>query len=126
MSRVIKFRAWHPLNEKMISFHKYHDKERCIHLFDLMANKHVLGKDLLMQFTGLQDKNGADIYEGDIVYCHDVWYLVVWEESKAVEFIMTEVSKEKHPHATVEHFGFTSNNTISVVGNIHQNPELLA
>ena len=119
MSRVIKFRAWHPLNKEMISFHKYYDKERSMHLFDLMADKHVLGKGLLMQFTGLQDNNGTDIYEGDILHQLDPvsWcpQPVCFHENSA----SYKVGMEQLTSSTIKSC------ELIIVGNTHQNPELL-
>ncbi len=75
----------------------------------------------VMQFTGLVDTNGADIYEGDIV-SSDYYY----PEIKAIAAVKFEVVDN------FGRFGFDSGEQdaftygyLTVIGNIHQNPELL-
>ena len=75
------------------------------------------------QFTGLRDKNGKEIYEGDIYKCED-------EDGPQIVEYYEGYEGDSHP---VQGFIFCSffreDNVISdieVIGNIHENPELVA
>lgn len=83
----------------------------------------------LEQYTGLKDKNGKEIYDGDIIQetlGFDVdsidgtfRYKVIWNEDMlcwSLEYIGNE---------SIHDDLYECNSTVEVIGNIHENPELL-
>lgn len=88
----------------------------------------------VMQYTGLNDKNGKGIYEGDVInlYCDcdpgDYAYCthppsvhkVVWNEEES-GYDLVQISKGK----VFEDFSSYMEESWEVIGNIYENPELL-
>ncbi len=114
--RDIKFRAW------------YEDGKRMIYGFPSFQNEHFydgrgLGIDFrvlkLMQYTGLQDKNGKEIYEGDIVRGCLEHGVVVWIQEEARWGIDVGGERKDIPFWEVNHAH------LEVIGNIFENPDLL-
>ena len=72
-----------------------------------------------MQYTGLKDKNGKEIYEGDIVTLHNSKYKVIFN-SKEARFVLRDDEFEMN-------IPFTNNNNerMEIIGNVYENPELL-
>lgn len=78
----------------------------------------------LMQYTGLEDKNGKEIYEGDIIRLQPLW------EASVVEFGHQDIghdfqgigfyTREKNGGQ----FNLFANEETEVIGNIYSNPEL--
>lgn len=93
--------------------------------FGYVTMKEVL-PETIGQYTGLTDKNGKKIFEGDIV---ELTYYTLPEERK----VMAEVAYEEESAAFVLYSFGTENkgicgeicNTNKVIGNIHDNPEML-
>ena len=74
------------------------------------------------QFTGLTDKNGTKIFEGDIVHWKKVPYFVRWDSKKAEFVFANDMEADYFVVGFNEH---TTMKFCKVVGNIHDNPELL-
>ena len=106
--REIKFRAWDKVAKQIIFINSFDD---CTWNEILEAYK-----DTMMEFTGLKDKNGKEIYEGDII-------IVDGKRCKTIfnlgEFtFQTEVDENAY-------YCIGYHSDCKVIGNIYKNPELL-
>lgn len=110
--RKIKFRAWDGKN--MYSWSSIKE----------WGNFYSQEKLNVMQFTGLKDKNGKEIYEGDIIICRDGKFVIEYEESFA-QFIMTNKDLIRTPDQFGEQDADTCMRSIEIIGNKFENPELL-
>jgi uncharacterized phage protein (TIGR01671 family) len=131
--REIKFRAWLPGIKKMTYSHTLEE------LMGWNTKEWTHGTAIWLQYTGLTDRNGKEIYEGDILHYKelipslnerqriiqgaDFVYLefngaVVWDE-KGCSF---DVDGGEHGYRG---FGARGEVEVEVIGNIYEHPELL-
>jgi uncharacterized phage protein (TIGR01671 family) len=116
MSREIKFRAWS-------KDRKHWEKKLCLYLdnseigvvSESFNNIDVKENYILEQYTGIQDRNGNDIYEGDILSCR------AWRHPLPVAW----VSEKANSDWTGWNIGYDIKmRDAIIIGNIHENPEL--
>ena len=79
----------------------------------------AIKEETLGQYTGLTDKNGTKIFEGDIIRDADGDVMIVKWLTEGATFVL-----EPKPYVSV-HFYSTLPSEIEVIGNVHDNPELL-
>lgn len=117
MNREIKFRAWSQLGDEML----YQADLRHLALaeFELESNL------VWLQYTGLKDKNGVEIYEGDVIRCK-----MTFEGGFLPHIGQIVYDTEHGAFATLNLGGVTllHNHLLSsaeIIGNIYENPELM-
>ena len=115
--REIKFRAWDKNTKIMIHWDDLVKSRISFRNFRWALLSENSENFELMQYTGLKDKNGVEIYEGDILSYFGFEYEVIFEESAFgwsedgqfyafAEMAIDEIEKTK------------------IIGNIYENPEL--
>jgi len=122
--REIKFRAWIKKDGQMFNQGDQYLQsflKRCVRLssVDVPSEHEKYGDYELMQFTGLTDKNGVEIYEDDLIkffYDGQHWSGVVSFKEGSFYINVDEI---------ISMFRWYDYSEREVIGNIHQNPELL-
>ena len=119
--REIKFRAWDYKNDEM---REWKDIGNNWDLGSVFNNPEMNSCDI-MQYTGLKDKNGKEIYEGDVVRIEETYIgdSIIAKHNASIIFDLGSFNVN-HSNAC---FDTLAVNPIywEVIGNIYENPELL-
>jgi uncharacterized phage protein (TIGR01671 family) len=154
--RDIKFRAWNKIEKRMLQVHDIYFLQNTIRCHNPKAKKgdreygiyfewKILDKErkaqkygpakasneeisILMQYTGLKDKKGKEIYEGDIVKTYYDWN----KDGYIVEFGEYTVNIDDEGISNIGFYIKRDRNKVTlpqdnmeVIGNIWENPKLL-
>lgn len=141
MNREMKFRVWDNITKRMWypkfalfeSGCVYSKKEDYELLDDAMNGSSTLDEDdIVMQYTGLKDKNGKEIYENDILKdCYGRIMKVIFSKVKAkYQFQLLRVEGENFwannfMFSDMEDWFWEEDIFVEIIGNIYDNPELL-
>ncbi|WP_457641412.1 YopX family protein [Persephonella sp.] len=115
--REIKFRAWLKETKEMIEV----DDIRFLKPLTINTTSAWRLEDeiVLMQYTGLKDRNVREIYEGDILQRNNgSKYVVVFENGC---FKLKPIGK----HSEISTIAYAKHEPIEIIGNIYENPDLL-
>ena len=125
-NRLFKFRFWGnfgELNEEedICEMEMLYGDKFCFFESEPINDLFSCRNFQVMQFTGLKDKKGAEIYEGDIVYIKNNGLLIVcFYKGEFKLQTLNEYNKKRDFYSGICHLEFSS-----LKGNIYENPELL-
>jgi uncharacterized phage protein (TIGR01671 family) len=110
---IPKFRAWHK-KYGMMKVYGIITKDTSTGKEGVYTSNHtwIIEKLILMQSTGLKDKNGKEIFEGDIIKYELEWGI----NNKSYKYMTIKSICDIHKWKTDD---------IEVIGNIHETPSLL-
>lgn len=143
MARILKFRAWHTIWKKMAwldhiwdnSWYtepiKKGEKISCAEMFHNRNSSELTrgiyyNQIITMQFTELKDKEGVEIYEGDIAILDNVPeednpMVMMWNPDGRFNFVPIKELKEFPKRSGY----YCPSYNCKIIGNVYENPELL-
>lgn len=132
MSRDIKFRIHCADTGKILAYEKFNtclnwgyywydaalsEDDQVCETLTYFKHPEALGRLVRVEFTGLTDKNGTEIYEGDILQMDDLFVPVEFNDGCFQIYTNRSQGSNQLMQMRAKRF--------AVVGNIYQNPELL-
>lgn len=113
--REIKFRAWDTQAKCMLG-------GGGMQMNATTGRLDYLPSVIIMQYTGLKDKNGTEIYEGDILRTKRIWS---WGNNIEVDIVKWETRYTFNGFWPFQRFNAEEVYAVEIIGNIYENPELL-
>lgn len=127
MKREIKFRGKRLDNGKWV-YGDFRSEENCIAVpcyirhFGIGYDVYPVDPDTVGQYTGLKDKNGREIYEGDIISARGIILTVKYIGGV---FFACNVDSNIDKYPLYILCEWENESGCEIIGNIHDNPELL-
>lgn len=122
-----KFRVWDTVKKAMHDVQAIvYTEERVYPIYSKLIRKYIpFGEAILMQSTGLKDKNGVEIFEGDVVIAWSQGVKGIFEIKRRIDGLWL-----LYPAWKDGQFWYLSptedgRETIEIIGNIYENPDLL-
>lgn len=121
--RAIKFRAWDKEEKVMIDADSWYFSEEFEPFIDSVEK--CIRRFELMQYTGLPDKKGTEIYEGDVLEYETTKrkFYIYWSKKELAW--CAGFCGEKQPPDGINRLSRYELDRAEVIGNIYQNPDLL-
>ncbi len=147
MNREIKFRAWDNDNKEMLEveigmdgyIRRWNEEEGHMEMFGALHDDRLLKQCSVMQYVGLRDINGNEIYEGDLINFNNnpsiyevkfgnYWNGKSFEDAVAgYGYYAERIDNNNWYECWIKDFYSSEGDELDmkVIGNIYQNPELL-
>jgi len=136
--RTIKFRAWqknyggymfYSHESKGLGYLEFNNDSSTVIGESDGDQRYEASEMPLMQFTGLFDKNGKEIYEGDVVkyerYDKIIFATIKWREGEGCYHLLNHKDSVDSDALFSESAFYIDMRRLEIIGNIYQNPELI-
>lgn len=123
-----KFKAWHKHLKQMYEVYAIFFDEGIVYCRSDEGTTHTFGyMDVeFLEYTGLKDRNGTEIYEGDILKTDlSRPYVIVVFRNGAFMYECQDSGKRYYDFMTPPDKELDQDNYLEIIGNIYTNPELL-
>lgn len=114
-----KFRAWDKIHKEMINWEQYKD--------EMVSNDFEDDDLIIMQWTGMKDNYGKDIYPGDIIHTEGHYPGVGWFDTGEHDYNFKDIVGWVSRELTYSCGGYKLSelDEITIIGNMFENPELM-